>query len=170
MDFKCFMKLLEEKKYITEIRRFEVEDLYQGDEVGSAFAIDYECKYPEVMDRIIDEICLWHENDCLLNITFQTKGYGHNRFLKRNEIKIIFTDKLENQIFELMGDKEKCKIPFNKIGYIQLADISFSEFYNVEYNRTHDCYDVIDLFKKKIREDDEKREYEECMEFLRQLP
>lgn len=164
------MKLLEEKKYITEIRRFEVEDLYQGDEVGSTFAIDYKCKYWEVMDRIIDEICNWHDNSYLLNITYQRKDFGNNRFLKKDEIKIIFTDKLENQIYELMGDKEECRIQHNEIGYIQLSNISFTEFYEIKYNRTHDCYDVVDLFKRKVREDDEKKEYEECLEFLRQLP
>ena len=170
MEFKCFMKLLEEKKYITEIRRFEVGDFYQGDEVGSTFAIDYKCKYPEIMDRIIDELINWQDNDYLLNIRYQTKDFGNSRFLKKDEIKIIFTDKLENQIFELMGDKEECRIQYNEIGYIILTNISFTEFYEFEYNTTHDCYDVVDLYKRKVREDDEKREYEECLEFLRQLP
>ena len=170
MNFKCLINLLKEKEYIKETKRFKVENLYQGDEAGSVFAINYKCKYPEVMDKIIDELELWHDNDELLHINYQIRSECRTKLLDKDEIKIIFTDKLENQIYELMGDDEQCYFEPIDVGYVNLTNFLFTEFYEFEYNSIHGKWYVIDLYKKKIREEEEEKEHEECLEFLKQLP
>ena len=69
-----------------------------------------------------------------------------------------------------MGDDEQCYFEPIDVGYVNLTNFLFTEFYEFEYNSIHGKWYVIDLYKKKIREEEEEKEHEECLEFLKQLP
>lgn len=162
MDFKCFMKLLEEKKYITKVREFEVDSEIECGNI----AIDYKCKYEEVKKKIMDEIDAHHKCNSLLNVKYQIINH-----LDDDEIKIINLDLLEHHIWNKYGEKEEKIFKSHEVGYIWLESaLENSVYYEAKYNNIHDHWKVTDLFLKKQREDDEKREYEKCLEFLKQLP
>lgn len=163
MDFKCFIKLLEEKKYIKKVREFEVESEIEFGNI----AIDYKCKYEEVKHRIMEEIDEFHACDLLHNIQYQTR----RNHLKNDEIKIIFMDKLEHHIWNLMCDEEEKIFEPHEMGYIWLSRIlENSEYYKAEYNPVYDHWLITDLYLKESRENKERKEYEECLNFLKQLP
>ena len=162
MDFICFMKLLEEKEYITKVRKFEVDSEIKFGNI----AIDYKCKYDEVKTKIMDEINAHHECDLLLNVKYQIINH-----LDDDEIKIINLDLLEHHIYNKLCDEEEKIFKPHEVGYIWLERaLENSVYYKAKYNNIHDHWKVTDLFLKKQRENNEKREYEECLEFLKQLP
>ena len=162
MNFECFINLLKEKNYIKEIRHFKVE----SEEENGYIAIDYECKYKEVKEKIMEEIDQWHACDLLHNIKYQTKST-----IRNNEIKIIFVDKLEHHIWNKQAEEETKIYSENEVGYIQLEKIFKNhEFYEAKFNSVHSTWTITDLFVKKMREEKETKEKEECLNFLKQLP
>lgn len=161
MDFKCFMKLLIEKGYIKPLRKYDLESEIEDGYI----AIDYECKYKEVKQRIIKEIEDWQKTDWELRIDYQTKGMASNK------IKIINIDKLEKHIHEKMQDKEMKSFEKSEMGYIDLNDIlKYNEYYSARMETIGEWWYITDLSKKNAREKKENKEKEECLEFLRQLP
>lgn len=152
MDFKCFMKLLEEKKYIEEIG------------ICKDISVNYKCKYEEVTNKIIEEIQDWHktDDDYMHNIRYQKTGKG---------IKIIFVNETKKLLSNILNRQEKRIVHENDIDDINLTQLlENDEDYSVSWNSMWDYYTVTDLNAKRKREDKENKEKEECLEFLKQLP
>lgn len=159
MDFKCFMKLLIEKKYIVKKQEFRMKNS-KSEEI---FAINYKCKYVEVKERIMEEIDNWHACDYLHNIQYQT--------IDKYFIKIIFKDKVKKQIFNTLHNEEETIIKPINIGYIDLEKLlKYDEDYKIEYNSVWDKWVVRDIKLTKTRKKKEEDEKKECLEFLKQLP
>ena len=162
MDFKCFINLLEEKGYIEKAREFKVDSEIEFGNI----AVDYKCKYNEVKLKIMEEIDNWHACDLLHNIQYQTKND-----VGKNEIKIIFIDKLKHHIWNKMCEEEFKRFRKSNVGFIWLSRIfENSTSYKAEWNGVHGLWEITDLHIKNMREEKERNEKEECLNFLKQLP